>query len=61
MLEDLKKLSSQQVVAWQVATYAQLVPPLLNALKSITGKTFTTYRDYAKWWDQEGAKFEVID
>lgn len=61
MLESYQNLQNQRVAAWEVATYAQIVPPILDALKSITGKAFTTYKDYEKWWKEEGDKFEVID
>ena len=61
MLENYQKLADQKIAAWEIAAYAQVVPPLLNALKSIAGKSFSSYREYKKWWDKEGAKFEVID
>ena len=61
MLEDLQNLQNAQHAAWQISTYHQIVPPILNALKSITGKTFNSYKDYKKWWDEEGAKFKVVD
>lgn len=61
LLENLQQLQNQRVAAWEVSVYAQIVPPLLDALKSITGKAFSSYKDYQKWWDEEGDKFEVID
>lgn len=45
----------------RLSSYAQVVFPLLDSLKSITGKPGTGYQDYQAWWDAEGKKFEVID
>jgi hypothetical protein len=61
LLQEYQELAQQRVYAWQISTYAQIVPPILDTLKSITGKTFTTWKDYSKWWDKERDKFEVID
>ena len=58
MLENLAK---RKDACWQVSAYQQLVPPLLDTLKSITGKTFSSHKEYKKWWDEEGGKFKVID
>lgn len=45
----------------RLASYAQVVFPLLDTLKSITGKRGFGYQDYEAWWKTEGKKFEVID
>jgi hypothetical protein len=59
-LEQLQE-NERRHAAWEVSVYSQIVPPLLDTLKAITGKAFTSYKDYQKWWDEEGKKFEVID
>jgi hypothetical protein len=62
LLEQYEQLNAQGRAAWMaVGTYATLVPVLLHTLKSITGKTFTSYVDYRAWWGREGKKFEVLD
>ena len=62
MLEQYEELNAQGRAAWMaVGTYSTLVPVLLNTLKSITGKTFTSYVDYRSWWGREGKEFEVLD
>lgn len=45
----------------RLSTYNQIVPPLLDTLKSITGVVGYSYKTYQKWWDDHGKKFEVID
>tara|TARA_B100002003_G_scaffold212670_1_gene209943 strand:- start:133 stop:321 length:189 start_codon:yes stop_codon:yes gene_type:complete len=62
LLEQYEQLNAQGRAAWMaVGTYSMLVPVLLNSLKSITGKTFTSYVDYRSWWGREGKEFEVLD
>lgn|GEM_PF-4033817 len=57
----MKNKMKKNEVPTELWSYAELVPPILDALKSITGKVFTGYQDFEKWWTAEGKDFEVID
>ena len=56
-----QNLKNNQTPPQALSAYSLIVMPLLDTLKSITGKVFTSAKEYDQWWIKEGANFEVID
>jgi hypothetical protein len=62
LLQEYQAMSDQEKAGWEAVTaYVQLAEPLRDALKSITGMTYSSAKGWAEWWQAEGKKFEVID
>jgi hypothetical protein len=45
--------------AEQVARRQILYTPVLGALKALTGQSFSSYKEYQKWWSANGSSFQV--
>ncbi len=52
-------LAADDARAEQVERRKVLLNPVLDALKSLTGQDFTTFKDYQKWWSANGSRFQV--
>lgn len=45
--------------AEQAARHQVLYTPVVESLKSLTGQTFTSFKEYQRWWSANGSSFQV--
>ncbi len=43
----------------KVGRYVMMMGPLIDALRSITGQDFKSYKKWKEWWDGAKDKFKV--